>query len=262
MRIQPFRVWWPIAALPLAANAQQPGAGLAGMWSDPPATPEDTFCFFSCTDVGLQYLGKLLDDRANDDRPYRELSAEASKHQLNEYLLPRLTAAALATYPLDPLTDPGYIHCEPWGFVKQVLAPHQLAIEQRPDRVLLHYGEWDARRTVYLDRKDRPEAHTPSRFGYSMGYYEGTTLVVETSAIAANRTGWEFEHSAELHAVERYTRLSDGGRLELRLTLQDPWSMKEPIAVKKIWAWAPDQEIFAYDSCEPAAKDADEEKQP
>jgi hypothetical protein len=251
-----------VAALPLAVAAQQPGAELAGMWSDPPATPEDAFCFFSCTDVGLEHLEKLLDDRANDDRPYRELSAEAADRQLKEYILPRLTAAARATYPLDPLLDPGYLRCEPWGLVRQALAPHQLAIEPLPDRVLLHYGEWDARRTVYLDGKDRPEAHAPSRLGYSVGHWEGATLVVETSAIAANRTGWDFEHGAELRAVERYSRSSDGGRLELRLTLQDPWSMKEPIVVRKIWGWAPDQEIYAYDSCEPAAKEDRAEDRP
>jgi hypothetical protein len=263
VRTQPLRFLRPLlAALPLTASAQQPGADLAGMWSDPPATPEDAFCFFSCADVGLEYLAKLLDDRANDDRPYRELSAEASKRQLDEYILPRLTAAARATYPLDPLEDPGYLYCEPWGFAQQVLAPHQLAIEQLPDRVLLHYGEWDARRTVYLDGKDRPEAHAPSRLGYSVGHYEGSTLVVETSAIAADRTAWEFEHSAELSAVERYARLSDGQRLELRLTLRDPWSLKEPIVVRKIWAWAPDQQIFAYDACEPAAQGAAAEKPP
>jgi hypothetical protein len=263
MRIQPLRVLRPIVAtLPLTVAAQQPSAELVGMWSDPPSTPLDAFCFFSCTDVGLEYLEKLLDDRANDDRPYRELSAEAQKHQVDDYFLPRLTAAALETYPLDPLTDPGYLYCEPWGFAKQVLAPHQISIEQLPDRVLLHYGEWDARRIVYLDDKVRPEASAPSRLGYSVGHYEGTTLVVETSAIAANSTAWDFEHSAELRAVERYARSPDGRRLELRLTLRDPWSMKEPIVVKKIWASAPDQEIFPYDSCEPAARGQGAEKRP
>jgi hypothetical protein len=251
-----------VAALPFLASAQQPSADLAGMWSDPPATPEDAFCFFSCTDAGLEYLAKLLDDRANDARPYRELSAEASKHQLDDYILPRLTPAARASYPLDPLKDPGYLHCEPWGFAQQVLAPHQLAIEQLPDRVLLHYGEWDAKRTVYMDGKDRPEAHAASPLGYSVGHYEGAALVVETSAIAADRTAWEFEHSADLRAVERYTRLSDGKRLQLELTLRDPWGLREPLTVKKIWAWAPDQQIFAYDACEPAAKDPDAGKTP
>jgi hypothetical protein len=261
MRSQTIRFFLSIVAgLPLAASAQQRGADLAGMWSDPPATPEDAFCFFSCTDVGLEHLAKLLGDRANDDRPYRDLSAEASKHQLDEYILPRLTAAARATYPLDPLEDPGYLYCEPWGFAQQVLAPHQLAIEQLSDRVLLHYGEWDAKRIVYLDGKIRPEAEAPSRLGYSVGHYEGSTLVVETSAIAADRTAWNFQHSAELRAIERYARLSDGQRLELRLTLRDPWSMKEPIVVKKIWAWAPEQEIYDYDACEPAAKGAGAEK--
>jgi hypothetical protein len=225
------------------------------MYSDPPATALDTFCFFACTDVGLERLNVLLDDASNDARPYSELSGEAAAYQTSEYLRPHLTEAALAAPPPDPLQDPGYLHCEPWGFVRQVFAPHQLEITQYADRVELHYGEWDARRTVYLARRDAPEGQPHTPLGYSAGHYEGDTLVVETSLITANIAGnftWDGHHSDQLTAVERYRRPSPE-RLELTATLADPWALREPVQFKKVWSFAPDQEITPYDSCQPAA---------
>ena len=65
------------------------------MWSDPPATAVGTFCFFSCTDAGIERLNALLDDPANDKRPFPQLQAEAAKYQTDTYLRPRLTDAAL-----------------------------------------------------------------------------------------------------------------------------------------------------------------------
>jgi len=146
------------------------------MWSDPPRTALDMFCFFACTDLGLRRLTELLDDPANDARPYGELSAEASRLQIDDYLRPRLTEAALAAPPLDPLQDPGYLNCEPWGFARQTFAPHQLEIKQYPDRVELHYGEWDAHRIVRLRERAPPQGGSHVPFGYSVGHYEGDAL--------------------------------------------------------------------------------------
>lgn len=226
---------------------------LAGMWSDPPATAVDAFCFFLCTDAGIARLESLLDDPANDARTYQELAGEASAHQTREYFRPRLTEAALATSPLNPLEDRGYLYCEPWGFAKQIFAPHQLEIRQYADRVEMHYGEWDQRRTVYLDGRPRPQGLLPTPLGHSVGHYDGDTLVIETSGITANITPWDARHSEQLTAVERYRRPSPE-RLELAATISDPWSLREPLEIRKVWSFAPAQQIYAYDACEPAAK--------
>jgi hypothetical protein len=119
------------------------------------------------------------------------------------------------------------------------------------------YGEWTVRRMVFLDGR-RPAA-TP--MGYSVGRYEPGTLVVETTHIAANLAPWgpgfpipsvfDGRHSDQLRAVERYTRSEDGERLLLSVTLEDPWALREPVTLQKVWAWAPDQEIAPYDQCEP-----------
>jgi hypothetical protein len=242
----------PVPAAPTSA----PGPDLAGMWSDPPRTALDAFCFFACTDLGLRRLAELLDDPANDARPYAELSADASQHQIDDYIRPGLTEAALAAPPLDPLQDPGYLNCEPWGFARQTFAPHQLEIKQYADHVELHYGEWDAHRIVRLGERTAPQDRTHVPLGYSVGHYEGDTLVVETTMITANlgpmRILEDGRHSDELTAIERYRRPAPE-RLELTATLTDPVTFREPLVLKKVWKLAPDQEIAPYDSCEPAA---------
>jgi hypothetical protein len=224
---------------------------LEGMWSDPPPTAVGTFCFFSCTDAGIDRLNALLDDPANDKRPFPQLQAEAAKYQTDNYLRPRMTEAALKTYPLDPADDPGLLRCEPWGLSKQMFAPHQLEIRRAAnDRIELRYGEWEAVRTVYLDGRDVTK-QPPSRLGNSVGRFEGETLVVETSGIAAGITWWDSQHSDQLRVVERFTRSDDGNTLNLTATIEDPWSLREPVVAKKIWRWAPDQKITPYDACEP-----------
>ena len=247
-----FLVFVLLAGMLASVEAQSSRPNLEGMWSDPPSTAVGEFCFAWCTEAGIDHLNALLDNPANDARPFADLQAEAAKHQQEGYLRPRLTAAALKTYPLDPADDPGFLRCVPWGLARQIFARHQIEIRQRGnDRIELRYGEWDARRTVYLDGRARPANQAPSAMGYSVGRWDGETLVVETSGIAANRTSWNAEHSDQLRVVERFARSKDGNTLLLTATMEDPWSLREPVVIKKIWRWAPDQKITPYVDCKP-----------
>lgn len=224
------------------------------MWSDSP-TPEGLFCYFACTDPGLARLNALLDDPKNDARPFQELQAEAKRFE-REYIRSRLTPAALARYPFDPADDPGFLRCEPWGVARQIIAPHQLEIRQRgADRLELRYGEWDGQRTIYLDGRPRSARQGLTAMGHSVGRWDGETLLVETSAVAANiimlpDLSAMGEHSDQLRVVERYTRSKDGDSLLLTATLQDPRSLREPLVLNKIWRWAPEQQITPYEDCE------------
>jgi hypothetical protein len=229
------------------------------MWSDPPATIEDSFCYFWCTDLGLEHLGALLDNPDNDDRPTMELYTEAGAHQHDQYIRPRLSAAGLENLDLDPADDPGFLYCEPWAFAREIFAPHQLEITQFDDRVEMRYGEWEIRRTVYMDGREGPADQPSSPMGYSIGRYEGEALIIETSAIDANLAPWGYgfipfpfdgKHSDQLRAVERYTRSAEGDRLLLSATLEDPWALREPVVLKKVWSFAPDQVISPYEDCE------------
>ena len=238
-------------------QSQSAASKLQGMWSDPPLTAAGTFCYFYCTDLGMERLNKLLDDPANDARPAADLIGQAKALE-GEYVKNLLTPEALKHYPLDPLKDdPGYTKCEPWGFARQMFAPHQLEVRQNgKDRLELRYGEWAARRTVYMDGRKIPASIKPGRLGYSVGRWDGETLVIETSGVAANIFGLGADatlHSPGLRTVERYTRSADGKTLLLTATLEDAGTFRETLILKKVWSWAPEQKIAAYDSCEKPA---------
>ena len=231
--------------------AAQPQANFLGMWSDPPFTAEDTFCAAWCTTAGLERLEALLDNPANDKRPFADLSAEADRYQRDQYIRPRLSDANVKRFPLDPAADPGFLRCEPWGVARQIAARHQLQIRQPArDRLELRYGEWDAYRTVYLDGRQRPAGQAPTAMGFSVGRYEGGALVIETTGIAANLTSYSSDHSSQLRIVERYTRSQDGKLLSLTATLDDPVSLRQPIELRKVWSWAPASEIAPYKGCQ------------
>ena len=230
--------------------AQELVPDLDGMWSDPPATPEEMLCFAFCTDWGMARMNSLLDNPANDDRSYFELFTDVEAAELEGYFRPRLTAAALETFPVDKADDPGFLYCEPWGFARQIFAPHQLEITQFDNRVEMRYGEWDAHRTVYLDGREPPADLSPSPMGFSVGHYDGESLVVETMGVSKNITLWWSHHSDQLRTTERYTVSESRDRLFLTATMEDPWGLNQPLVVKKVWSWAPDQKIAPYESCE------------
>ena len=76
-----------LAVLTLASaqvGAQSSRPDLTGMWSDPPSTAVDVFCFITCTDTGIAFLNKLLDDPANDSRRFEDLTREASQYQIEQ----------------------------------------------------------------------------------------------------------------------------------------------------------------------------------
>src|SRR5262249_53296231 len=147
----------------------------------------DQFCAGICTDAGIERLNTLLDNPANDARPLAALQGEANTYQTDEYFRPRLTEAALKAYPLDPADDPSFLRCEPYGFARQIVARHQLQIRQAgKDQLEFRYGEWDARRTIYMDGRKRPANQQPTLLGFSVGHWEGDTLVIETSGIRGN----------------------------------------------------------------------------
>jgi hypothetical protein len=242
------------ASEPTPQAERAPRPDFSGMWSDPPASAVDQFCFITCTESGITFLNALLDDPANDTRPYEELARMAARHQSEEYIRPALTPDVAKAFPLDPADDPGFLKCEHWGVARQIFAPHQLEIRQYDDRIEMRYAEWDGRRTVYTDGRTRPADQSASPMGYSVGRYDGTTLVVETSGITANLAGifpaW-FTHSDQLTIVERYTRGPNRDRLELVATMDDPANFRQPLQFKKAWGWAPDEQIFPYTDCQP-----------
>jgi hypothetical protein len=131
-----------------------------------------------------------------------------------------------------------------------MLARHQLEIRRVGDHIELRYGEWDARRIVYLDGRPRPRNQPPTQFGHSVGRFDGELLVIETTGIAPNWTRYLAEHSDQLKVTETFARSADGTRLLLTAIMEDSVTLREPVALKTVRGWSPTSEIAPVKDCE------------
>ena len=232
-------------------QAQSANPDFSGMWSDPPNTLEGTLCFFACFENSAEKLYALLDDPANDEVPIQQLVGRIRRQSILDNVLPHLNDKGRENFPLDQSKDPGFTECVPWGFGREIFAPHQLRIEQHPDHLVMQYGEWDITRIIPVKGAKTDKDVTHTAMGHSVAHYEGNELVIETTHITEGNFIGVAYHSDQLSAVERYTRsdTEEGMVLEMEVTFTDPVILTGPVVAKKIWSWAPDQEIYAYDSC-------------
>ena len=83
--------------------------------------------------------------------------------------------------------------------------------------------------------------------GYSVGRWEGDTLVVDSSGFRED--GWldrmGHPHSSVLHLIERFRR-PDVSHLEIDVTIDDPKAYGKPFTYTLRQTLIPDQDLFEY----------------
>jgi|SRR5262245_28412209 len=102
-------------------------------------------------------------------------------------------------------------------------------------------------RQIFLDGRALPEVVTPSFMGYSVGHWEGDTLVVETIGYK-DTTMLDFAghpHTENLRLTERYRRL-DFGHMEIEETFSDPAIYSRPLTLTVKATLVPDTELLEY----------------
>jgi hypothetical protein len=102
-------------------------------------------------------------------------------------------------------------------------------------------------RQIYLDGRKLETDPNPSWMGYSVGHWEGDTLVVESNGFN-DRTwldGSGHPHTEALRITERYRR-KDFGHLEIGATLQDPKVYAKPWTIALNAQLAGDTELIEY----------------
>jgi hypothetical protein len=100
-------------------------------------------------------------------------------------------------------------------------------------------------RTIHTDGRGLPEDPNPAWLGYSVGRWEGDTLVVNTNGFN-DRTWLDFAghpHSEALRMIERFHR-RDFGHMDVEMTLEDPKTFTRPITFKADKTLEPDTDIL------------------
>jgi hypothetical protein len=124
-----------------------------------------------------------------------------------------------------------YGQCNPMGVPRALLYPDPVEFHVLPDRILQHYQWHYGIRTIWTDGRKLPAlpVDLPRWWGYSVGHWEGDTLVIES--VGHDGRTWVdyfgYPHSDEMKLEERYRRVSFD-TLELSMTLTDSKYYKQP----------------------------------
>jgi len=132
----------------------------------------------------------------------------------------------------DHVDDP-YGYCLPLG-VPRIDLRSEFKIVQTPTLVAFLHETYVGMifRQVFTDGRalPKPADAEPTWLGYSVGRWDGDTLVVDTTGFRDR--GWlsareAYPHSDALHVTERFTR-TDLGHMQLRVTIDDPKAYVRP----------------------------------
>lgn len=127
--------------------------------------------------------------------------------------------------------DPA-VKCYIPGIPRATYMPFPLQIVQTPTKVFIAYEFGSNSRVIHLDRPGT-EAELPSWMGYSLGRWEGETLVVDVTSQVADTwfdSAGNF-HSDAMKVVERYTPMGPD-HIQYEATIDDPTTFTEPWTVR------------------------------
>jgi len=135
-------------------------------------------------------------------------------------------------------------HCLPGGVpFSTLIAPFKIV--QTPRVIVLLLEDNNPPRQIHIDGRKPPADPWPAWMGYSVGTWEGETLVVETTGF--NERSWldavGHPRSDTMHIVERFRR-RDFGHMDLALTIDDPKMYTKPFSVSVAYRLLPDTEIL------------------
>ena len=151
---------------------------------------------------------------------------------------PRQSMPAFGNDPLGQANPPGLYRTLVYG--------RPIEMVQLPDRVIQLF-EWGKHwRTIWTDGREVPDALVagPFWYGYSVGKWEGDTLVVKT--VGLDGRAWLDEWGTpytDLTEIEERWHRKDGKTLELTIKVTDPELYAQ--------AWTSDVKTFSYENGDP-----------
>ena len=149
------------------------------------------------------------------------------------------------------------LNCLPDGVPHGDLLPEPFKIIHSPGVIVMLYEVETTFRQIFTDGRKLPDDPSPTWQGYSVGRWEGDTLVIDTAGF--NDLGWldarGTGHSTEMRVEERFRR-RDYGHLELTITITDPKIFTRPITFSVVEELLPDTDLFEHYCLENERDDA------
>jgi hypothetical protein len=179
---------------------------------------------------GIKYLINIAADLKPQDVPFKPEAAALYKERVQ-------------TFGKD---DPD-ARCLPSGMPRKDAITSPYKIIQLPGEIVFLYESRTTFRQVFTDGRALPVDPQPTWDGYSVGHWEGDTLVVETRGM--NGLTWLDSNghplSDAMHLTEKFRR-PDFGHMEIEITIDDPKNYTKPWTVKENPHLLVDTDLIEY----------------
>jgi hypothetical protein len=173
--------------------------------------------------------------------PLTPLEAKSRQHHLD--------MEKAGTPIVDASTD-----CYPHGVPRVMASPYPIQIDYLPGEIVILHEVAHNLRIIHMDQKTAPPNTPLSFMGYSVGHWEGNTLVIDTDHFN-DKTQVDEEslsHGLKLKVHEEITKFTNKyGGVELRnlITISDPDHYTHPWTAERLYPWRGDIHVNEY-SCE------------
>jgi hypothetical protein len=176
------------------------------------------------------YVGNIAKDLKPGDIDFQPWAAELFQHRRDT----------------ESKEDPtGF--CIPGGVPRSDVVPYPFKIIQTAGMYVILYEAVQSYRQIFIDGRGLPNKPDPAWMGYSVGHWDGDTMVVESAGF--NGTAWLDNNghpgTEALRVTERFRRI-DLGHMELKVTIDDPKAYKKPWTVTLPFTLLPDSELLEY----------------
>jgi hypothetical protein len=172
--------------------------------------------FIECgVEIGGSPLGGNLGRNLSGGLPYQPHAAKMAQERRAD----------------DSRDDP-HVRCLPDNPPRAWTLPHLTKIIQTPTQLALLYEVNAMYRQIFTDGRPFPEDPTPAWNGYSVGTWEGDTLVVRTQGFRNDL--WIDTGGSPMSDVAKMTeriRRPNYGTLDIELTIDDPKNYTKPFTV-------------------------------
>ena len=210
---------------------------LSGVWTTNGSPPEEIEKLFP----GIADLAVPGDDPRGFSKYFMNIFADYKNEDvpIKPEALQLLLARAKSLGKDNPTS-----HCLPASIPMGDLLPVPRRFIHLPNLLVILYEGVNPQRMIYLDGRTHV-LEQPAWLGYSVGKWEGDTLVVDTRGF--NDRTWldAFGHprTEAMHIVERITR-RDFGHIDVQMTFEDPGAYTKPFSIKFAQTLTPDTDVI------------------
>jgi hypothetical protein len=153
-------------------------------------------------------------------------------------------------------------NCRPSGMPGIMRQPYPIEFLYSPGRVTILHETYSQARRIYTDGRPLPEDPDPAFNGWSVGHWEGDTLIVETIGLNEQNTIMESMHATPQTRIKERFHITQPDVLTVETEITDPALFVGAYQVKTNYMRRRDWQIREY-VCEENNRDkADEQGRP